>query len=275
MKTLRWLFVLTVFAVAQIAHANGVDDINSGIAAANRGDDDEAIRLYTRALTSGELSTENKGFVFNNRGNAWDDKKDYDPSLVAKQNAEAEVRVSATSASSALEKDTKRDLSRLIQVILKSGTERDFPNGFAQAVGLDTPMPTKKVHVALSGHGWIGDDRDFHVVYAVEPLASGQNSMRPICLYLKRGHGTKHFNDCHYYRVSLDGKLEKSVTLRVNLGEDGMPEKEGKARFEEDIETPEIQKSFKNEMAYWLNDWLMKQPKVATKIEVPIVPTVQ
>ena len=47
------------------------DNANAGLAAENRGDYDEAIRLYTKTIESGDLSRENLPIVYNNRGRLW------------------------------------------------------------------------------------------------------------------------------------------------------------------------------------------------------------
>ena len=67
---------LSIFGA--VASAAGVDDVKAGEAAKQRGEHDEAIRLYTRALESSELSTDNQANVFNSRGLSWYSKKDYD-----------------------------------------------------------------------------------------------------------------------------------------------------------------------------------------------------
>jgi hypothetical protein len=79
-----------------------------------------------------------------------------------------------------------------------------------------------------------------------------------------RGHTSKRELKMSFYRFSLDGRLEQAITLQ-NKRDDGKDLPETRARFEEDIQNPEIQKAFKTEMAYWLKDWLKKQN--LTKIE--------
>jgi hypothetical protein len=59
------------------AWAGGLDDAKAGFAAAARCNYDKAIRLFTRAIESGELSRGYLSVVYNNRGNAWDKKGDY------------------------------------------------------------------------------------------------------------------------------------------------------------------------------------------------------
>src|SRR3977135_2620194 len=73
------LFLVFLLAIAnfELAHATGLDDGSAGLAAAQRGDFDEAIRLFTAAIASGELSPRNKVFAYHNRGNTYQDKENY------------------------------------------------------------------------------------------------------------------------------------------------------------------------------------------------------
>jgi lipoprotein NlpI len=76
------LFIFVALTVSNvIASASVGDDAKAGLAALQRGEYDEAIRLSTRALESGELSPENRAIVFSSRGLAWSDKKDYDRAI--------------------------------------------------------------------------------------------------------------------------------------------------------------------------------------------------
>jgi tetratricopeptide (TPR) repeat protein len=72
-------FLLLSLMVCSIppAWAGGFDDAKAGIAAAVGGDYDEAIKLLTKAIESGELSREDLSSVYYNRGNAWIEKVDY------------------------------------------------------------------------------------------------------------------------------------------------------------------------------------------------------
>jgi lipoprotein NlpI len=81
MKILRWILLLAVFGATPVVQAAGIDDIYAGIAAEKRGDHDEAIRLYTKAITSGELSASDQAKIFYSRGLAWYRKKDDDRAI--------------------------------------------------------------------------------------------------------------------------------------------------------------------------------------------------
>ncbi|MCJ7664952.1 MAG: tetratricopeptide repeat protein [Desulfobacterales bacterium] len=63
------------------AWAGGLDDYKAGQATAQKRNYDEAIRLFTKAIASGELSQENVSDTYNNRGNAWYAKGDYDKAI--------------------------------------------------------------------------------------------------------------------------------------------------------------------------------------------------
>ena len=155
-------------------------------------------------------------------------------------------------------KDSKVNLPQLVQTVLDSGVDAGFANGYAQAVGLSEPMPSKKCHVVLRGNNnRDADDRDVDVVYTADTAGNGQN--RPVCLYFRKGHAEKYASNNIFFRVSLDGQLEKAFTLQNKYDDDGKSLAEGRARIEEDIQDPEIQKAFKTEMSYWLKDWLKKQ----------------
>jgi tetratricopeptide (TPR) repeat protein len=72
------LIVSLVVCLTSLGWAGGLDDADAGRAAAQGGNYDEAIRLFTKAIDSGELSQEHLSVAYNNRGNAWYKKGDYD-----------------------------------------------------------------------------------------------------------------------------------------------------------------------------------------------------
>jgi tetratricopeptide (TPR) repeat protein len=63
--------------IAAAAWANASDDGNAGLDALNNGQYEQAIRLFTRALKSGELAGDDKEFAYLNRGKAYIGKHQY------------------------------------------------------------------------------------------------------------------------------------------------------------------------------------------------------
>lgn len=152
--------------------------------------------------------------------------------------------------------DTKKDVAKLTQLVMESGDDLEFPDGFAQAVTLDEPGPTKYVHIDISEHGDKTDSRECNVVYR-----SDNSGKHVVCLLLTRIKGSKTELHAKYYHVNLDGGLESAVTLNNKRGSDGDALQEGRSRVEEDATSAQTQKAFKTELDYWVKTWLKKHPK--------------
>jgi lipoprotein NlpI len=73
---------LLTLACATVASASGLDDANAGLAAAQRGEYDEALRLYSSALAAGDMSPFNVMLAYHNRGNTYQSKGDYKRAIV-------------------------------------------------------------------------------------------------------------------------------------------------------------------------------------------------
>ncbi len=90
MKT-RLTFSLLAFALWAMASAgpalaaspspNPAGEILAGNEAAEKGDLDQAIKHFTRAIDSKKLSKENLAIAHNNRGSAYDDKGNVDQAI--------------------------------------------------------------------------------------------------------------------------------------------------------------------------------------------------
>jgi tetratricopeptide (TPR) repeat protein len=66
------LLLLSLMAcVTSPTWAGGLDDVQAGLEATNKGNYDKAIRLFTEAIASEELSLEDLSKTFYNRGFAW------------------------------------------------------------------------------------------------------------------------------------------------------------------------------------------------------------
>lgn len=153
-------------------------------------------------------------------------------------------------------KGEQGEVSKLVQTLMTSGRDGKYVNGHAQAVGLDGPMPIKATMVPVGREA-----RKCQIVY--EPDEATGN--RPFCVYFLRAKKTPTDFEERFYRVSLDGRLEKVITLKGKLDENGNGIRESRSRVEEDMASPAIKKAFKTEMTFWLKDWLKKQQKLDAK----------
>ena len=88
---------------------------------------------------------------------------------------------------------------------------------------------------------------------------------KPVCAYLAKTKSNDHDRETLYYRVNLNGKLEKAVHVRGKLDDNGKIIRGSGTKVDEDINSPEVKKAFDAEMTYWLKDWLKKQQKVEAK----------
>lgn len=153
-------------------------------------------------------------------------------------------------------KSKEGEISKLVQTLMASGGDWKYVNGHAQAVGLEGPMPVKATAVP------VGDEaRKCQIIYEPDEI----NGNRPFCVYFLRTKKTKKDIVERFYRVSLDGQLEKVVTLGSKLDGQGKTIRAERSRVEEDMTSPEIQKAFKAEMTFWLKEWLKKQQKLDAK----------
>jgi tetratricopeptide (TPR) repeat protein len=75
------LFLSLVLCFVSLGWAGGIDDVKAGVAAYQRGDYDETIRLATQAIASGDLSQKNLITAYICLGNAWRHKGDYDRAI--------------------------------------------------------------------------------------------------------------------------------------------------------------------------------------------------
>jgi len=146
----------------------------------------------------------------------------------------------------------KSELHNLVRTVMASGEDFEYRHGFAEAVGLDKPMSAKVV-MALIGR----EARKVHVIYETDEASE----KRPFCVFLVRSRKTPDDVQERFFRLSLDGQLEKVITLRNKLDGQGKAMRAGRSKVEEDINSPEIQKIFKGDLKFWLKDWLKKQKK--------------
>jgi len=72
--------LLLILAAPALA-AGPASDIVAGNQAAEAGNLDQAIKLFTKAIESKKLSKENLAIAYNNRGNAHDDKGNMDQAI--------------------------------------------------------------------------------------------------------------------------------------------------------------------------------------------------
>ena len=156
-------------------------------------------------------------------------------------------------------KDSAGNFKRLVEVVFRYGAEGGFKKNLAHVVGLPGEMPTKdQENTTRTPNG--KETRGCFIVYEDKPEAEGH---RPVCAYILKRIVSGRDSKSQYFRVTLDGRLEKAVLSQGKNDESGKPIAGSGVKFDQDIESAEVRKAFNAEINYWLKDWLKKEQKAA------------
>ena len=138
---------------------------------------------------------------------------------------------------------------------MKTGIDDKVGSNLAPVIGLPKAMPMKLRETVVSAKNKDTDIRSCLVVI-------GEDT-RPICVYMIRSKKSGRDHRAQYFRINLDGKLEKAVSSQGKNDENDKAIKGSGVKFEQDIDSSEVKKAFDAEMSYWLKDWLKKEQKAA------------
>ena len=167
----------------------------------------------------------------------------------------------------------KSEFTRIFEFIMKTGGTDRLKPGIAELIGLKGELPVK----GLDNKVLLSDGKEYRECSAVYADDSEEVSDKkhPICVYFNKLVSSGHTAQSHWYRVTLDGKLERAVIhySKLDDNDEGIPGAD--STVVEDVNSPEVQKSFKSEMAFWLNKQ-KKTPSAKKKAEAGAVadPTV-
>ncbi len=154
----------------------------------------------------------------------------------------------------------------LVDKVLKTGREMPLKEPLAQIIGLPGDSSTKAQGVRLPNSGTGIETRACYIVYESAAKSPDlRKSDKPVCAYYERRSRSGNDQVTQYYRVSLDGRLEKAIKIQGKVDEKGHGINGSGVTKDEDINSDEIKNSFNSESAYWLKDWLKKAEKPVTK----------
>jgi len=159
---------------------------------------------------------------------------------------------------------TRNDISQLVDFLLKNGDDFLFKEHFAPVLGLPGPTPSKKAIVVAEDrkaeHGFDSFGRACYLVYD-KTTDADQGVKHPVCIYLRRHVVSGFDDDDRYFRVNLDGKLEKIVMIRGKRDINGKAILGSGVPSDQDIESSEPKKEFAAEMTA-MKKWLKVQQKL-------------
>lgn len=163
-------------------------------------------------------------------------------------------------------KDTKAGVAELIETLMKVGSDGNVSSSLAPVIGLPSAMPIKALEFILSEHGSDREQRGCFVVYEIKEGSDPKVAeKRPVCAYILKSKRSSANRQTSYFRIDLNGNLEKVVVSKGKHDESGKVVRGSGVKTDLDINSPEVKKTFDAEMKFWLKDWLKKQQKVPAK----------
>lgn len=161
---------------------------------------------------------------------------------------------------------TQRAASLLIEYLQKMGKEDEFDDtAVTSRLGLANAMPARMIEEGTPRNPKSWQYRLSSIVYANDTASGPLEKKSPLCIVIYVLKGSGHDGKGYWFRLSLDGKLEKAV-LDVGKNDDSGNSIRGSGiQLEQDVTSAEVKKAFEAEFAYWTKDWVKKQKKAAPK----------
>jgi hypothetical protein len=155
-------------------------------------------------------------------------------------------------------KESPSDLSRLIDILMRTGDD-DRMAPLTDLIGMTGDPPTKGKDFTLPRVNG-KERRECAIVFSESSPTSVQNKERhPTCLYIQHKVVSGHDSESLYYRFSLDGKLEYASIMRGKFDDNHKPISGSGVNTARDIHSPEVQREFKSELAYWTKEWAKQE----------------
>lgn len=161
-------------------------------------------------------------------------------------------------------KDNKNEFKQLVDVMMRNGLDIRYSENFGPAIGLPGARPAKSDNIRSKKFDKKRGGLNCTVVYEESPEATEYAGKRPICIVLEVPKLSEQGSENRYYRLSLDGQLEKVLLSRLKRDENGKVIRGSATGTDEDINSPEVKKALAAEMAD-VRQWLKQQKKIIAK----------
>lgn len=161
-------------------------------------------------------------------------------------------------------KDTKNEFKQIVDFMMRNGIDGHYGENLAPAVGLPGARPVKGDNIRSKKFDKKRGGLNCSVVYEESPEATEYGGKRPICIFLSTAKLSGQESEGRYYKLSLDGHLERVALVRDKRDENGKGVRGSAVWTDVDVNSPEVKKAFAAEMAD-VRQWLKQQKKVIAK----------
>ncbi|MBI4424722.1 MAG: hypothetical protein HY554_13395 [Elusimicrobia bacterium] len=171
-------------------------------------------------------------------------------------------------------RQTRLTWSDLVKRCAEAGDDAYLPQQIGSHLGLDGDPPTKSINVETTE---TGDDMAHDVNLVLKVSSSGIR--QPLAFNLVTGHDWPGHVEHYHFRVTLDGVLERAVTISGLKDQQGNTISGSGSVAEKDIDSPEIKERFQHEVDFWLKGAYRKKKgkarprKAAPELAPARVPT--
>ena len=175
---------------------------------------------------------------------------------------EAHAAKSAKSSPSS-SKTTSR-FSSFVQKLNIEGADDFMRPNTAPFLALPPNAPSKAYVVDTLARE--GDRQPEKLCKLVLEQPAADSKFTPTCIVLINGFTALETSESYHYKVGLDGKLLAAVQLSGKYN-NGKPVRGSGVKTDLDINSPEVQSSFKKELDFWLSVMYKKywKPKTGVK----------
>lgn len=161
---------------------------------------------------------------------------------------------------------SKTEFDALVRVLMASGADDRIGGNLAPVIGLPHAMAIKVQDLLISENAKGREIRSCFVVY------DEADTPRPVALYMARLKRSGQDKRSQYFRMTLEGVLEKAILSQGKTDETGKAVRGSGVKFDQDVNAPDVQKSFNAEKTFWLKEWLPKARRAAAKSSSPAAP---
>jgi hypothetical protein len=146
-------------------------------------------------------------------------------------------------------------LAAIVQQVIARGSPGIVPGSLAELIGVPRDSATQEFETVLDQ----SNDGLAHRLKLLVDRSPDKKTSRPIGIVLKTTRLWPGNQEGYWFRVSLNGELEKAMLIQVKLDEKGDSIKGSGGATEQDTSSLEIKKRFQHELDFWLKKTYLKK----------------